>query len=199
MFEAKRTVPSGSTEPSMQPMAGQRWHGFGTWLAEIIPFLLLGVASVVGMAWNTVTGEPNRLYWMMYTPFAAVVCIFEGWRICASGPERARLVIAQVMQWAATGIAMYVLMLTAVRGLMNDDAVGLTLLMIVALGIFTSGVHERVWRLCVLGIFMGVAVPTIAWVESAVLLMAGVLLAVCAVLFLVWWRRKGPTQANRIA
>jgi len=197
MSEAKPTVPPGSTR--VPPMARQHWHGFGAWLIEILPFLLLGVASVVGMAWNTVTGEPNRLYWMMYTPFAALVCIYEGWRICTTGPERMRLIIAQAMQWAATGVAMYVLMLTGVRGLMNDDAVGLTLLMLVALGIFTSGVHERVWRLCVLGIFMGIAVPTIAWVESAVLLMAGVLLVVCVVLFLVWWLRKRPTAAGRLS
>ncbi len=197
MSEAKPTVPPRSTVT--EPVARQHWHGFGAWLVEILPFMLLGIASVVGMAWNTVTGEPNRLYWLMYTPFAAVVCIFEGWRTCTTGPERGRLIIAQVMQWAATGIAMYVLMLTGVRGLMNDDAVGLTLLMLVALGIFTSGVHERVWRLCVLGIFMGIAVPTIAWVESAVLLMAGVLLAVCVVLFLVWWLRKRPTGVGRVS
>ena len=138
------------------------------------------------MAWTTVTGQPKSIYWMMFTPVAALICIIEGYRACQTAGDWLRLSITQIVQWIAIGIAMYVLMLTPVRGLMNDDAVGLTLLTFIALGVFLSGLHERVWRLCVLGVFLGIAVPVLAWIESAVLLMAGLLLVLCVVGFLIW-------------
>jgi len=57
----------------------------------------------------------------------------------------------------------------------NDNATGLTLLILLALGTFVSGVHARVWRICLVGVFLGLGVPTVAWVQDfATLLLVGI-------------------------
>jgi hypothetical protein len=160
---------------------------FGRWLLQALPFLVLGIGALVGMAWTTATGQPRREYWMFYTPLAMVICIVEGYRSARTMKDWGILVLTQVLQWGAVGIAMYILMVTAVRGMMNEDSVGLTLLTLIALGVFLSGLHERVGRLCVLGIFLAAAVPVIAWMESAVLLMSGVFLLLCVLGFAIWY------------
>jgi hypothetical protein len=188
--EADMAVLPGSADAIPPAEPAPTWKGFGVWFIRALPFLILGIGAVVGMGWTTVTGQPKEGYWMIFTPVSAVICIVEGYQVCKSTSDWIRLGITQIVQWAAIGIAMVVLMLTPVRGLMNDDAVGLVLLTFIALGVFLSGLHERVWRLCVLGVFMGIAVPTLAWIESAVLLMAGILVVVCLAGVGIWWVRR---------
>jgi hypothetical protein len=60
---------------------------------------------------------------------------------------------------------------------MNADATGLAILMLLALGTFTAGIHILAWQICLVGVVMALGVPGIAWMErSALLLGAGTLL-----------------------
>ena len=78
------------------------------------------------------------------------------------------------------------------RGIVNDNATSLTLLILLALGTFVAGVHARVWRICAVGVFLAASVPAVAWIqESAVLLLVGVLLwPLVGVAFWWMWRRE---------
>jgi hypothetical protein len=92
---------------------------------------------------------------------------------------------------------MYLMILGDVRGMLNDDAMGLTLLTLIALGTFISGVHTQVWQLGVVGVFLAVAVPVIAWVERGALLLLLIGIVLLVVLGVASWlyQKRARQQA----
>ncbi|MFL5288210.1 MAG: hypothetical protein ACJ8AW_46440 [Rhodopila sp.] len=191
MSEAEMALTPGSASTVPVSPSRRRKPGFGLWLLQALPFLLMGIGAVVGMAASTVTGQPKKLYWSVYTPIAAAICIYEGWRVCKTASAYTTVFFTQVLQWLAVGTAMYLVMLSPMRGLMNDDAVGLTLLTYIALGVFISGLYTRMWRLIVMGVFLAAIVPVAAWMEStAILVMTGALLALCVIGLIGWVIRR---------
>ena len=81
--------------------------------------------------------------------------------------------------------------------MMSDDASALMVLTVLALGTFTAGIHVAAWRLCFVGIVLGLGVPAIAWFEERTLfffLLIVVLLA--AVVGFVGWN-TGTARKRR--
>ena len=82
---------------------------------------------------------------------------------------------------------MYLVFVSNVKQMMNSDASALVLLTVLALGTFTAGLHVAAWRICLVGVVLAVAVPAIAWLEEATLLLllvAIVLVAMCVLYFM---------------
>jgi hypothetical protein len=103
-----------------------------------------------------------------------------------------KLVTTQVLHWLAFLAAMWLMFLPQVRGVVNDNATSLSLLILLALGTFVAGVHAGVWRICAVGAFLAASVPAVAWIqESALLLLVGALLVVAVGAAFWWmWRRE---------
>ena len=65
--------------------------------------------------------------------------------------------------------------------------ISLALLILLALGTIVAGVHARAWRVGLVGLFLALAVPAVAWIqESVMLLLVGVLL-MAVIGFAFWW------------
>jgi hypothetical protein len=47
----------------------------------------------------------------------------------------------------------------------------LVLLALLALSTFVAGVHAHAWRICVIGVVLGLALPAVAWVDQAAILL----------------------------
>lgn len=157
------------------------------WVVRDLPYLALSILGIVGMCWTTLSTRPTAAYWAMLTPAAAVLCIVAGWGQFQGAGGWTRLVSSQVLQWIAILLAMYLVTISDVKGLLNDDATGLMLLTLLALGVFISGVYLWAWRLAVVGAFLAAAVPVTAWVEQAALLLSLIGLALIAIGILNWW------------
>ena len=102
------------------------------------------------------------------------------------------LIWTQALHWIAVILAMYLVLLVNVKQMMNADASALVVLTLLALGTFTAGIHVAAWRICLVGVVLGLAVPAIAWLEQATLLLlliATVLVAI-AVLYVMHNRRE---------
>ncbi len=82
--------------------------------------------------------------------------------------------------------------------MLNADANGLAVLLLLALGTFVAGVHSLSWQICALGAVMALAVPAIAWVEETALMLAlaGAAFIVLASLF--WWLGNRSTAAPKL-
>ncbi len=100
--------------------------------------------------------------------------------------------MTQALHWLAFLGAMSLMFMPEVRGVVNDNAMSLALLILLALGTFVAGVHARVWRICLVGAFLALAVPVVAWVQDSAmfLLVASILVIVVAAAFLWLWRRE---------
>lgn len=93
----------------------------------------------------------------------------------------------QALHWLSFLVAMNLVLLTSMQSMLNADAMGSAILMLLALGTFVAGVHIQAWEVCALGGVTSLSVPAIAWIEQSVLLLllcAGVAFAIGVAL---WW------------
>jgi hypothetical protein len=158
-----------------------------------LPYVVMLLAAFIGIAAGNFTGQPTILYWQLLAPIYALICILAGWTHSDAGADRVHLIWTQALHWLACVVAMRLLFLPEVRGVINDNATGLSLLTVLALATFLGGLHASTWRIAVVGAVLALAVPAAAWVEqSALLLVAeGVVLFGVGALFL--WMRSRAT------
>jgi hypothetical protein len=74
-----------------------------------------------------------------------------------------------------------------VQRILNASATGLAVLMLLALGTFTAGVHVLSWQVCLLGIIMALCVPAAAWIEASALIIVLVSIAALGIGVVLWW------------
>jgi hypothetical protein len=172
-----------------------------TFLIREWPYLLVLVLALFGIAYTSFSRAPMTTYWIVLAPFIGVICVVTRWRDAHSRDERLRLVWTQALHWAAVLLAMRLMFVADVARMMNADASALAALTLLALGTFTAGVHIAAWRICLVGLVLGVGVPGIAWLEQSALFLLLAALVVIAVIAPFFWRdRQGPkAKANNEA
>lgn len=159
------------------------------WLREL-PYAAILVLAIFGIAYTSYSKRSIVGYWEFLAPVICVACVASGWPHASDKEARLRLVWTQALHWLAFLVAMNLVLLTSVQQIMNANATGLAILMLLALGTFTAGVHILAWQICLVGVVMALGVPAIAWMEqSALLLAAGTLLLLG--IGLAFWRHIG--------
>ena len=164
------------------------------WLLRDLPYAAMLALAAGGLVLTSFRSAPMHYYWMALAPIYGLISVISGWKHSGTTAGRMQLVWTQALHWLAFLGAMWLMFLPEVRGVVNDNATSLSLLILLALGTFVAGVHARVWRICAVGVFLAASVPAVAWVqESAVLLLIGALLliAVGLVFWLMWRRESG--------
>jgi hypothetical protein len=163
------------------------------WLLRDLPYTAMLALALGGLVLSSFRGSATYYYWMALAPIYGVIVIASGWAQLDTGGERFQLVMTQALHWLAFLAAMWLMFLPEVRGVVNDNATSLALLILLALGTFVAGVHARVWRICLVGAFLAVSVPAVAWIQESAMLILVVVLLVLAVGFAFWWmwRREG--------
>ena len=187
------------SESDLNPVPGSvppaaKWQPFRAsgWRAEL-PYIVMLLAAFVGTATSSVGGRPLIVYWEILVPVYALICVLAGWKHVAANADRLRLIWTQALHWLACLIAMRMLFMPELRGVMNDNATGLTLLTVLALGTFLAGLTARTWQIGVVGALLALAVPAAAWLEQSALLLFGeaVLVFAAGGLF-IWARSRWP-------
>ena len=163
-----------------------------SWLLRDLPYAVMLALALGGIVLTAFRGPTTYYYWMALAPIYGLISVISGWARLETGRERFQLILTQALHWLAFVGAMWLMFLPQVRGIENDNATSLTLLILLALGTFVAGVHAGTWRVCTVGVFLALSVPAVAWIqESAVLLLVGVaLVAVVAIGFWWMWRRE---------
>ncbi len=161
-----------------------------------LPYILILILTLAGVAYTSVNKKPLIHYWEAVAVLTAILCIISGWWH-AEG-KRVRLVWTQVLHWAAFVGMMNLLLYTDVQQMLNADANGLAVLLLLALGTFVAGVHSLSWQIGVLGVVMALAVPAIAWIEESALILAltGGAFIVLAGVF--WWLAHRALPAPKL-
>ena len=178
-------LPNDEAVASEAP--AKRWlPSTGVWLKEL-PYVVVLVLTLLGVAYTSVTRRPTIVYWEFLVIVTAAACIWGGWRYAPDRKAKVRLIGSQALHWLAFFVAMNLVLLPSVQNMLNADATGLAILLLLALGTFVAGVHIPAWQVCVLGLVMGLFVPAIAWIEEAALIVLLALVALIGVGALFWW------------
>lgn len=169
------TITPAPLPPATPP--GRSWPRI---LWEEAPYLLMLLGGYVGVA---VSGgaSPNLLYWQVLTPVFGALCVAAGWKAAAGRGMRMRLLWTQAAHWAAFLVAMLLMFLPAVRGVVNDNATEIGLLLLLGLGTFVAGVHAGSWRIVAVGAVLAASVPAIAVLQQSALLLTVAALVVAGI------------------
>jgi hypothetical protein len=181
MADASSTSSGGLAE--LHRRGTRKWISL---LAEL-PYFAIVVIGVVGVSWTNILGVSVATYWVTMTPIVALLCVSVGWAHLPQGRRRLEMVAIQLGQWAAFLVAMYLIHVSNIDGLITHDALGSILLTLLALGVFISGLDLRTWKLCVVGAFLALAVPFVAWFADASLFIFLIGAALIALGLLIWW------------
>jgi hypothetical protein len=162
------------------------------WLYEL-PFSLVLVLTIFGVAYETFSRQPIRQYWEILAPLLVLICVVAGWHKATDGGARWRLVATQALHWLAFLIVINMMLLTPVQRNFSANATGLAIFTLLSLGTFTAGVHLVSWQVCLLGLIMALGIPALAWIENSALfflLIAAGVLGILAVLWHHWHERR---------
>jgi hypothetical protein len=158
------------------------------WLREL-PFSLVLILTLLGVAYTSFLKEPITGYWELLAPVIGLVCVGAGWPSANDKNARLRLICTQALHWAAFLLVMNMVLLPSVQRILNTSATGLAVLILLALGTFTAGVHVFSWLVCLLGIIMALCVPAAAWIEASALIIVLIAVATLGVGVVLWWHR----------
>jgi hypothetical protein len=151
------------------------------------PYLAMLALALFGVAYTSIARQAMTTYWIVLAPFYGVICVITRWRNVEGKVPHWRLIQTEALHWVAVIVAMSIVLVANVKQMMNSDASALMLLTLLALGTFTAGVHVAAWRICLVGVVLALAVPAIAWLEEATLLLlliATVLVAIVVLYFM---------------
>jgi hypothetical protein len=159
------------------------------------PYIVMLVLAIFGVAYGSVAPQAMTTYWTILVPIFAIICVATQWRDVEGPTAHWHLIWTQAFHWLAVILAMYLVLLVSVKRMMNADANAIVILTLLALGTFTAGVrHAAGWRVCLVGVVLGLGVPAIAWLEQSTLLLlliATVLVAIAALYFVHDRRERG--------
>ncbi|MGH6800422.1 MAG: hypothetical protein ACRECZ_03215, partial [Methylocella sp.] len=151
------------------------------------PYFAMLALALFGVAYTSIARKSMTNYWIILVPFYCVICVITRWREVEGKAPHWHLIQTEVLHWVAVLAAMSIVFVADVKQMMNSDASALMLLTLLALGTFTAGIHVAAWRICLVGVVLAVAVPAIAWLEQAtlLLLLVAIVLVTIAVLYVM--------------
>jgi hypothetical protein len=156
------------------------------WIREL-PFSIVLILTLLGVAFTSFLKQPIMGYWELLVPVIGLVCVGSGWSSVNDKNARLQLICTQALHWAAFLLVMNMILLPSVQRILNASATGLAVLMLLALGTFTAGVHVLSWQVCLLGIIMALCVPAAAWIEASALIIVLVSIAALGIGVVLWW------------
>jgi hypothetical protein len=163
------------------------------WLREL-PYAAVWVLTIIGIAYTSFAKQALIVYWEFLAIAIGILCVITGWRYTETGRERVRLIWTQALHWLAILGAMNLVLLPTVQTMLNVDATGLAILMLLALGTFIAGVHTFDWQVSLLGLVMALCVPAIAWLERSALLVMLIIVVVAGLALAIWLRLREPRR-----
>jgi len=168
-------------------------------LKSELPYIVMLSMAVVGIGLVTFTGGLPGLYWQLLTVVYCALCISVGWRRAQTQPERVKLVWTQVLHWASFLGAMWLIYTPTMRALVDVNATGLDLMVLLALGTVVAGIHAEAWQICIVGLILALFAPAVAIVEHSSLFILIAALGVTFIAVSLWMAFHAQRHATKEA
>jgi hypothetical protein len=85
-----------TTQVAADPVDDSRKTGF---LQRKVPFMVLLVLAIVGVAYTNISQQPLVGYWEFLALATGVVCVVTQWASARDKQARLRLMITQALHW----------------------------------------------------------------------------------------------------
>ena len=161
--------------------------------------LLLGLCGV-GLATTPFWAQHSLTYWLWVTPafglLSLLLCsLYERQRVTLL---RWKVVQHQVLLWAGTTAAIFLLFRFIEKGVLKPEAAGPVATIIIALSIYMAGITFD-WRLIVIALLLSAMAVGAIFLERLLVLVLGILLTLGIAYFLLrpvinGWRTTVPTE-----
>jgi uncharacterized membrane protein HdeD (DUF308 family) len=166
---------------------------FGIYEIILIVLILL---SIIGIGITDFSPADSHRYWFAMVPVFAGACLILEWsRARGKGQKWTTIVRAQLLLWLGLLLAVRLAYLLLHTGRLDNENIGLVILLLLALTTFFAGIHLG-WRLFIVGIFLGVALLGVAYLEEFVWIFLIIAIVVVAI-FLLWKYYAGARMGKK--
>ena len=156
--------------------------GIIRWLTHDAPFIAMLLLALTGVIFRL-----QLSFWFFLIPIFAMITIAAGWHHVTTRQARLELILKTTGTWAAILLSLYLLYADALRGVLNANAISLTMMILLALGTFVGGILASVWRVSAVGAVLFLAVPGLGWLDQSPLLLTAAAVGAIALGGLAWW------------
>jgi hypothetical protein len=177
--DAVATLPPRFSETSM--------------LRRRLPYLILLVLAIVGIAYTNFSHQPLNGYWEFLTVATGLVCIATVWPRALDKSARFRLIRTQALHWITLLVAMNIVLLPGFQTLLPTQASSLVVLMLLALGTVLARISLSSWEISFLGFALAASVPAIVWVKQSALFLLIAVMVVIGLGIAFWPRGRVTT------
>jgi hypothetical protein len=179
---------------SVKSAAAQEGAAFRLSTQEWIVVALIAL-SIIGVGVTDFAPAASHWYWLAMVPAFGVACILIEWDGAKGrGLAPATIIRNQALVWLGLLIAVQLVYLLLHAGRLDSENTGLIILLLLSLTVFGSGIYLG-WRLCVVGVSLGLALVMATYLEEFVWLFM-ILLAAGAVAFYLIFKFRSA-KANR--
>ncbi len=166
------------------------------WLREL-PFLVVLGLMLVGVGYTSVSRRPLVGYWEFMALVIGVTVVSTAWVDAPDRKARFRLILTQALHWLSFLVAMNLALLPSVQRLLNPEATGIAVVLLLALGAITAGINILSWQICFIGVVMALCVPVIAWLQqSAIVIVLGIFVALVGLGVVYSWHQSAKRSAG---
>jgi hypothetical protein len=160
-------------------------------LGEIILYSLI-ILSVIGAGVSQISASAGGTYWLAMIPIIAVATIYIEWaKVSGEGVRWLTLVRTQLYHWGSLIISVELVSMLSYFGRINNEAVSLVTLLLVAQTTFLVGVYVD-WRFCVVALFQVLCMIVLAYLATYIWV---VLIAAIGIIALgIYFHRKFPGE-----
>jgi general stress protein CsbA len=166
---------------------------FGIYEIILIALILL---SIIGIGITDFSPADSHRYWFAMVPVFAGACLILEWsRARGKGQKWTTIIRTQLLLWLGLLLAVRLAYLLLHTGRLDNENIGLIILLLLALTTFFAGIHLG-WRLFIVGIFLGVALIGATYLEEFVWIFLIIAIGVVAI-FLLWKYYAGTRMAKK--
>lgn len=158
------------------------------WLSHDAPYILMLFLALTGVIFRL-----GVTYWFLLIPVFGIISVSAGWSHFVTRKGHFDLIYKSVLSWCALMVALYFLYANVSTGVLNANATSLTMLILLALGTFFSGILAGVWRICAVGGTLFLGVPALGWLDQSPLLITALTLMMVGLGGIVWWVTQRET------
>ena len=151
---------------------------------EIVIMMLITL-SIIGIGITDFSPADSYKYWVAMVPIFCGGCFILEWsRVRGRGFKWTTLLRTQLLHWVGLLVAVRLVFEMLHKGRLDNENTGLVVLLLLALSTFIAGIHLG-WRLCLVGVFLAIALVAATYLEEYVWVLLIIGLAILVVVFLL--------------